>query len=46
MTLAECDVLAQLGRAEDGRLRMSDLSERVRLSPSGITREVLRAYPA
>ena len=46
MTLAEFDVLAQLGRAEDGRLRMSDLSERVRLSPSGITRLVDRLVRA
>ena len=35
MTLAEFDVLAQLGLASDGRLRMTELSERVRLSRSG-----------
>ena len=41
-TLAEFDVLIQLRLAEGGRLRMSELSERVRLSPSGITRLVDR----
>lgn len=42
MTLAEFDVLIQLRLSRDGRLRMTDLSERVRLSPSGITRLVDR----
>lgn len=42
MTLAEFDVLIQLRLAPDHRLRMTDLSERVRLSPSGITRLVDR----
>ena len=42
MTLAEFDVLIQLWAADDRRLRMTDLSERVRLSPSGITRLVDR----
>lgn len=42
MTLAEFDVLIQLRLSQDGRLRMTDLSERVRLSPSGITRLVDR----
>lgn len=42
MTLAEFDVLIQLRLAPDRRLRMTDLSERVRLSPSGITRLVDR----
>lgn len=42
ITLAEYDVLAQLEAAEGGRLRMTDLSERVRLSRSGITRLVDR----
>jgi DNA-binding MarR family transcriptional regulator len=42
MTLAEFDVLIQLRLARDGQLRMTDLSERVRLSPSGITRLVDR----
>ena len=42
MTLAEFDVLIQLGIAPDGRLRMTELSERVRLSRSGLTRLVDR----
>lgn len=42
MTLAEFDVLIQLRLAAEGRLRMTELSERVRLSPSGITRLVDR----
>ncbi|HET9848967.1 MAG TPA: MarR family transcriptional regulator [Candidatus Dormibacteraeota bacterium] len=42
MTLAEFDVLIQLRLAADRRLRMTDLSERVRLSPSGVTRLVDR----
>jgi DNA-binding MarR family transcriptional regulator len=42
ITLAEYDVLVQLSFAPDGRLRMSELSERVRLSPSGLTRLVDR----
>src|SRR5947208_14354036 len=42
MTLAEFDVLAQLWMARDGRLRMTELSGRVRLSRSGITRLVDR----
>lgn len=42
MTLAEFDVLVQLWFAEDARLRMTELSERVRLSRSGITRLVDR----
>ena len=42
LTLAEFDVLAQLEASPGGRLRMSDLSERVRLSPSGLTRLVDR----
>ena len=42
MTLAEYDVLVQLSFAPDGRLRMSQLSDRVRLSPSGLTRLVDR----
>ena len=41
-TLPEFDVLIQLWMAPGGQLRMSDLSERVRLSPSGITRLVDR----
>src|SRR2546425_8052583 len=42
MTLAEYDVLLQLSFAPDGRLRMTELSDRVRLSPSGLTRLVDR----
>ena len=42
ITLAEYDVLVQLNFASDGRLRMSELSDRVRLSPSGLTRLVDR----
>jgi DNA-binding MarR family transcriptional regulator len=42
MTLAEYDVLFQLAVAGDRRLRMTELSERVRLSRSGLTRLVDR----
>lgn len=42
MTLAEFDVLIQLRLASEGQLRMTELSERVRLSPSGVTRLVDR----
>ena len=42
MTLAEFDVLIQLWIAPDRRLRMTELSERVRLSHSGVTRLVDR----
>ena len=46
MTLAEYDVLVQLGLAPERRLRMNELSEQVRLSPSGITRLVDRLVRA
>jgi DNA-binding MarR family transcriptional regulator len=46
MTLAEFDVLIQLGMAPDRRLRMTELSERVRLSRSGLTRLVDRLAQA
>src|ERR1700686_2050213 len=46
MTLAEFDVLIQLGVAPDRRLRMTELSERVRLSRSGLTRLVDRLVQA
>jgi DNA-binding MarR family transcriptional regulator len=46
MTLAEFDVLIQLGMASDERLRMTELSERVRLSRSGLTRLVDRLVQA
>ncbi len=42
LTLAEYDVLVQLALAPKHQLRMTDLSERVRLSRSGITRLVDR----
>ena len=46
MTLAEFDVLIQLKLAPQGRLRMTELSERVRLSRSGLTRLVDRLVQA
>jgi len=46
MTLAEYDVLYQLAVAGDRRLRMTELSERVRLSRSGLTRLVDRLVEA
>ena len=46
MTLAEFDVLIQLGMAPDRRLRMTELSDRVRLSHSGVTRLVDRLTQA
>src|ERR1700704_901389 len=46
MTLAEFDVLIQLGMAPDRRLRMTELSDRVRLSHSGVTRLVDRLTKA
>jgi DNA-binding MarR family transcriptional regulator len=42
MTLAEYDALVQLAGAAGGRLRMSELAERVLLSRSGLTRLVDR----
>lgn len=41
LSLAEYDVLLRLARTPDG-LRMSDLAERVLMSPSGLTRLVGR----
>lgn len=38
MTLAEYEVLLHLSEAPDHRLRMNELAERARLSPSGLTR--------
>src|ERR1700737_1658608 len=46
MTLAEFDVLIQLAMAGDRRLRMTELSDRVRLSHSGVTRLVDRLAQA
>jgi DNA-binding MarR family transcriptional regulator len=42
LTLAEYDVLVQLRFAPESRLRMTELSDRVRLSRSGLTRLVDR----
>jgi len=42
LSLAEYDVLAQLVQADGRRLRMAELSDRVRLSRSGVTRLVDR----
>ena len=38
LTLNDFDVLAQLSRAPEGRLRRVDLVDRLLLTPSGITR--------
>ena len=38
LTLAEYEVLAHLVEADDHRLRMNELAELARLSPSGLTR--------
>jgi DNA-binding MarR family transcriptional regulator len=38
MTLAEFEVLDHLAEAADHRLRMNELADRARLSPSGLTR--------
>ena len=46
MTLAEFDVLVQLRLAPEQRLQMNELSDHVRLSPSGITRLVDRLVEA
>lgn len=46
MTLPEFDVLVQLQFAPEQRLQMNELSDRVRLSPSGITRLVDRLAQA
>jgi DNA-binding MarR family transcriptional regulator len=42
LSFAEYDVLLRLARAGDRALRMTDLAERVLLSPSGVTRLVDR----
>ncbi len=42
LALGSYDVLLHLGEAEDGRLRMNDLADRVLLSRSGLTRLVDR----
>lgn len=38
MSLAEFEVLHHLAEASDGRMRMNELADRARLSPSGLTR--------
>ncbi len=42
ISLADYDVLLRLARAPDRTLRMTDLAERVMMSPSGLTRVVDR----
>jgi DNA-binding MarR family transcriptional regulator len=42
ISMADYDVLLRLARAPQRALRMSDLAERVMLSPSGLTRAVDR----
>ena len=42
ISLADYDVLLRLARAPDRTLRMTDLAERVMMSPSGLTRMVDR----
>ena len=42
MSLADFDVLAQLVRSEEYRLRMSELAEAVLISKSGLTRRIDR----
>ena len=42
LSLADYDVLLRLARAPDRVLRMTELAERVMLSPSGLTRAVDR----
>ncbi len=45
LALAEYDVLLRLARAPGRALRMSDLAERVLMSPSGLSRLVDRLEP-
>jgi len=40
MSLADYEVLVQLSQDEAGRMRMSELAERLMLSPSGLTRRL------
>jgi DNA-binding MarR family transcriptional regulator len=42
LALTEYDVLLRLAREDDGALRMTDLADRVLMSPSGLTRLVDR----
>jgi DNA-binding MarR family transcriptional regulator len=46
LSLNAYDVLLRLARAPDRRLRMTDLAERVMMSPSGLTRVVDRLVAA
>jgi DNA-binding MarR family transcriptional regulator len=46
MSLADYEVLVHLSEAEGGMLRMSDLAERLLLSPSGLTRRLDRLVSA
>ena len=46
LSLADYDVLLRLARAPDRTLRMSELAERVMMSPSGLTRAVDRLVEA
>jgi DNA-binding MarR family transcriptional regulator len=40
MALADYGVLVNLAEADDGRMRMTDLADRLLLSPSGLTRRL------
>jgi DNA-binding MarR family transcriptional regulator len=40
MALADYGVLVHLAEADDGRMRMSELADRLLLSPSGLTRRL------
>ena len=46
MTLAEYEVLLHLSEASDHRLRMNELADLARLSPSGLTRTFRCVGPA
>lgn len=46
ITFTEYDVLLRLARADARRLRMSELAQRVMISPSGLTRAVDRVVEA
>jgi DNA-binding MarR family transcriptional regulator len=46
LSMADYDVLLRLARAPERALRMSELAERVMLSPSGLTRAVDRLEDA
>jgi DNA-binding MarR family transcriptional regulator len=46
ISLSDYDVLLRLARTPDRTLRMSDLAERVMMSPSGLTRAVDRLVEA